>query len=174
MSLLAILAANAGLPIIEKILKRKLGDQGGQLAGDILQAIAVQAKVPVDGLESLANDMPGKVIDAMRTVETTSAADKVDLYLKQTEAQLAMFQAEQDGPAWVSAWRPAGMYLIGFLWLWNSVLLHIANAIWKIALPPMPFPDLIQLSGLYMGLYMGGHTVKDVVAKWAAHKVGGQ
>jgi hypothetical protein len=45
------------------------------------------------------------------------------------------------------------------------MLLHVANAIWKIALPPMPWDQLIYFSGLYMGLYMGGHTVKDVVAK---------
>lgn len=165
---LAAIALQAGFPIIEKILSRKLGDRGGRLAGDILQAIAEQARVPVDGLEDLAQTTPGQIIDAMRNVEGGAAADKVDLYLKETEAQLAMFQAEQEGPVWASAWRPAGMYLIGFLWLWNSVLLHIANAIWKIALPAMPFGDLIQLSGLYMGLYMGGHTVKDVVAKWVS------
>lgn len=171
---LAAIALNAGFPIIEKVLSRKLGDKGGRLAGDIIQAIATQAKLPVDDLEATADSAPGRIIDAMRTVETTTAADKVDLYLKETEAQLAMFQAEQEGPAWVSAWRPLGMYLLGFLWLWNSVLLHVANAIWKIALPAMPFSDLIQLSGLYMGLYMGGHTVKDVVAKWVGQKVGGQ
>ena len=61
------------------------------------------------------------------------------------------------------AWRPLGMYLIGFLWLWNVVLLHVANAIWKIALPPVEFAVLLQISAIYMGLYMGGHTVKATV-----------
>lgn len=26
--------------------------------------------------------------------------------------------------------------------------------------------NLLQLSGLYMGLYMGGHTVKDIAVRW--------
>lgn len=168
MSALSALALQAGFPLIEKILARKFGDKNGKLAADVLAAIAARARVPVGDLEGLVESNPGKVADAMRDVEANTAADKVDLYLKEQEAQLAMFEAEQEGPAWVSAWRPLGMYLIGFLWLWNAVVLHIANAIWKIALPPMPFADLIQLSGLYMGLYMGGHTIKDALAKWVA------
>jgi hypothetical protein len=59
------------------------------------------------------------------------------------------------------------MYLIGLLWIWNVIVLHVLNASLKIALPPMPFEQLMQLSGLYFGLYMGGHTIKDMVGKWA-------
>ena len=82
--------------------------------------------------------------------------------------QLATLAAEQDEPLWARMWRPGGMYLIGFLWLWNAVILHVANAIFKIALPPMPWDILMGLSSLYFALYMGGHTVKDLVGKWVA------
>jgi hypothetical protein len=30
----------------------------------------------------------------------------------------------------------------------------------------MPFEHLMGISALYMSLYMGGHTIKDVAAKW--------
>ena len=66
------------------------------------------------------------------------------------------------------AWRPGGMYLIGFLWLWNTVIINISNAALGTEFWPMEFERLIQLSGLYFGLYMGGHTVKDVISKWSA------
>lgn len=168
MSALVALALQTGLPILEKVLTRKLGPATGELAAEVIRAVAEKANTTPEEIEALAESTPGRVIEAMRDVEKGPVIDKIDLYLKETEARLAMFAAEQDGPAWVSAWRPAGMYLLGFLWLWNIVLLHVANAIWKVALPPVGFDTLIQISGLYMGLYMGGHTVKDLAAKWKA------
>lgn len=167
MSVLAAMALQAGLPIIQKILSRNLGDQNGQLATQVIGQIAARAQVAPEALEAAAETNPGQIIDAMRAVEKESPT-VLGLYAADLQLQLATLAAEQDEPLWARAWRPAGMYLIGFLWLWNAVILHVANAIWKTALPPIDTGTLIQLSGLYMGLYMGGHTVKDVVAKWVA------
>lgn len=168
MSALVALALKTGLPILEKVLTRKLGPATGELAAEVIRAVAEKADTTPEEIEALAESTPGRVIEAMRDVERGPVVDKIDLYLKETEARLAMFAAEQDGPLWARAWRPAGMYLLGFFWLWNIVLLHVANAIWKIALPPVGFDILVQISGLYMGLYMGGHTVKELAAKWKA------
>lgn len=165
MSAIAALALNAGLPIIEKVLTGKLGDTGGQLAAEVLGAIAKRVGVSPDQLDGVADQQPGQVIDAMRKVEAMSP-EIVGLYAAGLQGQFALLQAETAEGGWKAAWRPAGMYLLGFLWLWNVVLLHVGNAIWKTALPPMPFPELFQVSGLYMGLYMGGHTLKDVASKW--------
>ncbi len=162
---LAAIALNAGFPIIEKLLNKKLGDKNGTLAATVLRSLADSAKVAPEALDQLAEENPGRVIDAMRAVEPTTP-QMLALYASEGQMQMAALEAEQNEPLWARAWRPAGMYLIGFLWLWNAVLLHIANAVWTIALPPMPFQDLIQLSGLYMGLYMGGHTIKDMMAQW--------
>ena len=165
--ILADMALKAGLPFVDKLLRRKLGDRDGQLVGQVVTAIAARAGLRPDELETVADTTPGRVIEAMRAVEA-STPDMIAAYDRDLQLQLATLEAEQDEPVWMRAWRPAGMYLLGFLWLWNSVLLHVANAIWMTALPPMPFTDLIQLSGLYMALYMGGHTVKDVVKTWVA------
>ncbi|MES2435077.1 MAG: hypothetical protein V4586_14795 [Pseudomonadota bacterium] len=165
--ILADMALKAGLPFVDKLLRGKLGDRDGQLVGQVLTAIAARAGLRPDELEPMADTTPGRVIEAMRAVEA-STPDMLAAYDRDLQLQLATLAADQDEPVWMRAWRPAGMYLLGFLWLWNSVLLHVANAIWKTALPPMPFTDLIQLSGLYMGLYMGGHTIKDVIGKWVA------
>lgn len=165
--ILADMALKAGLPFVDKLLRGKLGDKDGQLVGQVVNAIAVRAGFPSEELDAMAETMPGRVIEAMRAVEA-STPDMLAAYDRDLQLQLATLAADQDEPLWMRAWRPGGMYLIGFLWLWNSVLLHVANAIWKIALPPMPFTDLIQLSGLFMGLYMGGHTIKDVIGKWVS------
>ena len=43
------------------------------------------------------------------------------------------------------------------------MIVHVANAIWRIALPPTDFTVLVGMSSVYMALYMGGHTLKDFV-----------
>jgi hypothetical protein len=164
MSALATLALQAGLPVIEKLLSKKLGDQNGQLATTVIRAVAERAGTTPEEVEALATDNPGRVIDAMREVERMTP-EMVGLYAAEVQLQLAMAEAEQSDPAWMRAWRPGWMYLLGFLWLWNLVLLHVANAVWKIALPPLPTTDLLALTGLFLSLYMGGHTVLRALGK---------
>jgi hypothetical protein len=102
---------------------------------------------------------------AMVAVEG-DVAELAPLYAAEIAARQETFAAEREEPLWVRAWRPLGMYGLGFFWLWNLVLLHVANAVWKIALPPTDLSVLMQISALYMSLYMGGHTAKDLMAKW--------
>lgn len=164
MSVLASLALQSGLPLIEKLLSKKIGDQGGALATAVISAIATRAGVLPDAVEDLAAATPGKVIEAMREVERASP-ELLAAYDRGLQLQLANLEAEKDDPAWMRAWRPGWMYLLGFLWLWNLVILHVANAVWKIALPPLPTTDLLALTGLFLSLYMGGHTVLRVLGK---------
>lgn len=164
MSALATLALQAGLPVIEKLLSKKLGDQNGQLATTVIRAVAERAGTTPEEVEALAIDNPGRVIDAMREVERMTP-EMVGLYAAEVQLQLAMAEAEQSDPAWMRAWRPGWMYLLGFLWLWNLVVLHVVNAVWKIALPPLPTTDLLALTGLFLSLYMGGHTVLRALGK---------
>lgn len=167
MSAIAGLALSAGLPIVEAILSRRLGDANGRLAGDLIRAVAGRVGVEPDQVEAMATENPGRVIDALREAERVSP-EMLAAYDRELQLQIAALEADQDEPTWVRVWRPGGMYLIGFLWLWQIVILHVANAIFKIALPAAPFDVLMGLSGLYFTLYMGGHTVKDVVGKWVA------
>lgn len=166
------LAMQAGAPIVRDILSQRIGAKNTQLAEDVLGLIARRAGVGTDALPGLIQTSPTEVSKAIVSVENEDAAELIALYAQELEFAKTTLEADQDGAAWKSAWRPAGMYLIGFLWLWNVVILHVANAIAKTALPPVPFEQLLQLSGLYFGLYMGGHTIKDVIAKWAARGPG--
>lgn len=161
---LVALAIQIGAPMIRAALEQRLGADG-RLAAEVASAVARRAGVPVEGIDALAESEPGRVIDAMRIVEGETP-ELIRLRLAEAEAGAALARSEETDPVWMRAWRPGGMYLIGLLWLWNVVILHIANAVWKIALPIMPFEQLIQLSGLYFGLYMGGHTIKDLASKW--------
>lgn len=166
------LAMQAGAPIVRDILSKRIGAQNTQLAEEVLGLIARRAGVDTGALSDLTMTSPERVTKAIVEIENEDAPEMIALYAQELEFAQAALAADQDGSSWKSAWRPAGMYLIGFLWLWNVVILHITNAIAKTALPPVPFEQLLQLSGLYFGLYMGGHTVKDVIAKWAARAPG--
>lgn len=164
MSALGAIALQAGLPIIEKLLSKRIGDEGGKLATQVIQTIAERAGTTPDQIEAFAETTPGRVIDAMREVER-AAPELIAAYDRDLQLQLAALAAEQDDPTWMRAWRPGWMYLLGFLWLWNLVILHVANAVWKIALPPLPTTDLLALTGLFLSLYMGGHTVLRALGK---------
>lgn len=164
MSVLGAIALQAGLPILEKLLSKRIGDEGGKLATQVIQTIAERAGTTPDQIEAFAEATPGRVIDAMREVER-AAPELIAAYDRDLQLQLAALAAEQDDPAWMRAWRPGWMYLLGFLWLWNLVILHVANAVWKIALPPLPTTDLLALTGLFLSLYMGGHTVLRALGK---------
>lgn len=167
---LITLAAQLGAPFVRQILSRHLGPGGGQLAADVLTRIADRAGMPVEALERLDTDaMTGPqseaLVNAIHEVEQMSP-ELVELYMRGLEGQFALLQSEQTDPAWIRAWRPLGMYFTMFLWLWQVVVLHVANAIWKIALPPADWQALIWWTSLYLSLYMGGHTIKDAMAKW--------
>jgi len=162
---LIALAAKVGAPVVEKILTRHLGGTGGTLAGEVIRTIADQAGVPPEALDNLATEYPEVVEQAIRDTEAV-APEIIALQTAELEGKLAIFESEKTEPVWVRAWRPLGMYGLGVLWFWNVIFLHVANAYWKIALQPMPFEHLMGISALYMSLYMGGHTIKDVAAKW--------
>lgn len=161
------LALQAGAPLVRDILSKRLGAKNTELAEGVLGLIATRAGVNADELLDLANTKPEAVTEAIVGVEVDEVPGLLAIYAQDMEFAQVALAADQNGAAWKSAWRPAGMYVIGFLWLWNVVLLHVINAVFKIALPPMPFEQLFQLTALFSGLYMGGHTAKDVAGKVA-------
>ncbi|WP_288960032.1 hypothetical protein [uncultured Sulfitobacter sp.] len=164
-ALLISLAAEIGAPIIEKILSKKLGESTGGLVSNIIRAIADHAGASVDDLSDLARDEPELVKSAIAEVEAM-APEMIALYSQELEYQRTAMELDAKGPLWTWAWRPAGMWGLGVLWFWSVIVLHVANAYFKTALPQPPYDILMGLSALYLSLYMGGHTVKAVAGKW--------
>ena len=165
-SALISLAGSIGAPLIEQVLAKRIGAGNADLVSNVLAEIAGQLGVAPEEVEGLAEADPGRVETAIIEAEAT-LGERVALYTQGLEYQLAALKAEAGDPVWMRAWRPAGMYVLGFLWVWAIVLLHVANAIFKIALPQPDLWVLFQLTALYMTLYMGGHTFKDFVStRW--------
>jgi hypothetical protein len=162
MSALVTIALNAGLPLIAKVIERRLGAGMGDLATDVIRRIAEALGVAPEAVDAEAARNPKAAADAMQNIEV-ELPDALEAYDRDLQLQLAHLAAEQDGGWFQRNWRPGGMWMLLFLILWNAILLHVLNAIFKIALPPMPWDILLAIAALYFGLYMGGHTVKAVM-----------
>ena len=165
--LLATVASSVGAPLVERILAGRIGAENAGLVSGVVSTIANYAGAMPDELPELHRDKPD-VLAAAVTAAETDAPELIALYASELESKTTLLLAEMKEPRWTWAWRPLGMYGIGALWFWNVIVLHVLNAVFKIALPQMPLGELFNLTALFLGLYMGGHTVKDAVGKVAS------
>lgn len=157
-----------GAPFLKKIIEGSLPPPRGNAAGMAVDVLAERIGVDPtpEAIVERYQEQPGVTGALIQEVEADPSV--ILAGVEQQKETNALFLAEmKTEPAWTWAWRPGGVYFLGFLWLWNVVLLHVLNAIFKIALPPMDLWLLFQLTILFLGLYMGGHTAKDGFAKFA-------
>lgn len=169
-SVLINLAARVGAPLVERALAGRIGQDNVDLAKTVLATVATYAGLSATEVENWAGSDDEAQRDTIEQAVLMAEADMpelIALHQSELEGKMRLLEAEQREPFWAWAWRPAGMWALGFFWFYNIALLHWLNAYFKIALPPVDFAVLLQISALYMSLYMGGHTVKDVMAKWA-------
>ncbi len=164
--LLATVAATVGAPLVERILAGRIGAENAGLVSGMIGAIAGHAGTTPEALPDLHRNEPDVLAKAIADAES-EAPELIALYAAELQSKTTLLLAEMKEPRWTWAWRPLGMYGIGALWFWNVVVLHVLNAAFKIALPQMPLGELFNLTALFLGLYMGGHTVKDAVGKVA-------
>lgn len=165
--LIAGLAKEIGAPLVEKIVARRLGPVGGELAGQVIRTIAEKAGVEPDRLPNLAeSDLP-----RLEKAIVETEAETPELVAAWTESQklaIDLQRAEMEqGPTWTWAWRPGWMWFFAFLWAWALVASPMINALWMLGLPSIDLAILLSLNGLYMALYMGGHTVKAWIGRKA-------
>jgi len=162
MSALIALAKEIGAPLVRKTLEKRIGTGNAHLAETVVTAIADRLGQTPGNLDAYVQGWPDEARHAVEEVER-ALPDMLEAHELSVQLQTAEMSKK---PGWISAWRPVMMYLIGFLWAWALVILHVANAIWKIALPPVDLSQLLALTALYLSLYMGGHTVKEVAKSW--------
>jgi len=154
-------AGKLALPFVKKIIGEKLGGEG--LAGDLIDIIAQKLGLPA---EKLPGAEPATLEKALVEVEPMAA----DMLAKHIESQRLATELQQaeiaNGPVWAWAWRPGWMWLLGLFWLYGLMLRPIVNAAFGAEIEPVDLSILMALTGAYLALYMGGHTVKDAVKRW--------
>lgn len=161
-AILATIAGGVIAPVIKKILEDKIGGVGGELAGKVIDVIAEKAGVPVDKLDEAPN-LP----EAIAAAEP----EAVEILAQHVESQRLMnenlkAELDQGGPIWTWAWRPGWMWLLAFVWLYALVLRPLVNAGLGASIEAVDLGILMTLTGVFTGLYMGGHTALKGIEKW--------
>lgn len=168
----AVIAAakRVGAPLVKSLLEKHVGGAASDIGGQIIDAIAEKADVSPVELEDVAEE---DLDMAVASVEH-EAPELVAEYVKSQQLAVDLMKAEMDkgGDAtWTWAWRPFWMWLLAALWLYGLVLRPLANAALGATIEGVDLPLLMTLTGMYLALYMGGHTVKDFVKeKWGGSK----
>jgi len=145
------------------ILGSAIGGPAGGIATTIGREIARELGVgsPQEAARTIANDP--QAVEKLRGYEAAHAEELA--LLGQEQRHMSEILAREDkGPWWQHAWRPAMMWLLGFLWLNQLFLVPvILNGMMARSIGIPPYDVLITLTGIYMALYMGGHTLKRAV-----------
>lgn len=155
-AILAPILAKSGAGILADAVRGK-SPAAATVIERVGDALLVPAGTPQERAEAIADryaDEPEATATVIREVEaenpemwrTIAAADQV---------RAETFRAEHEAGLFAWAWRPGWMYLLGALWTWAA----IGTAL---SLPVIDFATLLALTGIYTGLYMGGHTAKRV------------
>ena len=156
--ILAGIAAEVGAPLIKKILEPKIGASGGALAETVIQTIAEKAGAEPIDLPAL--DRPS-LETAIRQAEA-EAPELIAVYAAGLEGQFALLQAETKEGIWQSAWRWGWMYLLAAFWIWRIIVLPVLNRTTDHPIEPIDLAVLMTLTSWFIGLYMGGHTIKEL------------
>ncbi len=157
-SIILAAAVRVGAPIIGNVIKGTIGGTGGDIAESVIKSIADRMDLePAD----IANASAESIENAVRQVEL-DAAELLPIWLKGVEGQFALLQSEAKEGLLQSGWRWGWMYLLALLWIWRIVVLPIVNAGFGSQIEAIDLAVLLTLTSWFIGLYMGGHTVKEL------------
>lgn len=141
-----------------------IGGPGGAIATRVGRQVLreIGAQTPEEAATRISAG-EAETLERLRDLEHRHE-DEWRLLAAEQAHMAEMLQRDSRGHWLERAWRPAMMWLLELLWLWGLLLAPLINAFSApayVALPP--FETLLGLTGLYMALYMGGHTVKSVM-----------
>lgn len=150
-------AVSLGAPTIGAAL-------GGPVGAQVGEAVAVALGVPAtpDAVSTAVKADPG----ALGAIEADPPTDITEWLLIHARAAAALTKTESERETWFSwAWRPAMSWLLIVMWAWALLILPIVDAITRVGISPVSTPDLLNLSGIWMVVYGGGHTLKAVLQR---------
>lgn len=161
-------AARAGAPIVKGILEKHLGGTAGEIGGTIIDAIASQAGVTPDKINTLPEPQIEAAVAAVERQSPQLILAHVEAQRESNRLQLA----EMNKEGWFGwMWRPAGMWLMLVCVAWLMFLRPLFNAlIWGLGSTVqvevgLDITNFLAIFTIYTGLYMGGNTLIRTVKK---------
>lgn len=149
-------AAKIGAPIIRSILQDKLGGAGGVLADVVLEKVAGKAGVSLEELPTLSQTSLDVAVRSVEREGPEIILAHLEAHREMNRVQLA--ELEKSEGTWTWAWRPAWMWLLGFLWVYALVFQPLIKAALIPNLGIIDTAILMGVTGVFVTFYMGGHT----------------
>ena len=188
------LLLDLGGKALPKLVAMKFGAEAGEMARIALEAlgeafgVAPEPQAIEMAIERVAADDPQRARNAVAYAEMLTAEQLVGLAEvmragnEQQRQTNELLQAQLKAPGWRSDWLFVWQWLLMAFWAWTIALVHIANAAIRIATGTadwagLPAPDvamLTTLTGMYLALHMGGHTVLELMRGGALKRGGGR
>jgi hypothetical protein len=154
--IIAGVAAKIGAELVGKALGDRFGPAGGALAETVIGTVAEKLGVEPDALPNV----PAKELEKAVKATEADMPELIALWAKGLDGQFGLLKAEAKEGLVQSAWRWGWMYLLAVVWTWTWMAGPIVN---HFADQPIELPDrdtLTTVTGWFMALYMGGHTIK--------------
>ncbi|SFZ85986.1 hypothetical protein SAMN02983003_3158 [Devosia enhydra] len=173
-----------GAPMLAKLIGQRFGAGAQDIAQLALDVLAEQFGVAPtrEAVEAAIKPNQTTSVAKVRAAEERmpelllAEAEKMRAGNEQHRLTNELLLATQnEKPAWTWAWLYVWQWVLMGIWGWALLGVHVANAALRVfvgtsAEALLPAPDLatlMTLTGLYMGLHMGGHTVLELMrGKW--------
>lgn len=168
-----------GAPLLANLIGQRFG-KGAELVanqalGVLVQTLGLDEGAGRDDVDRFLAERPTGIATQIAEAEkrmpelliaqaqaSTQAAEAALL-----EQQMSAMVPTDAKPLWAWAWLYLWQYLLMLFWLWGLVGVHVANTVWGQNFPGPAITDLLTLTGLYLGLHMGGHTALEMMrGKW--------
>lgn len=179
---LAQILLSLGGHALAKVIGAKFGADMGELAKQALEALGqvFEVEPKPDVIEKRIRDVaasePAKAQEAVGYAEADFAprllayAEVLKAANEQQRQTNDLLNSEQEQGGLAAAWLWLWQYLLMALWSWAIVFVHLVNAaaraVGGAGVVPLPSPDLailMTLTGAYLALHMGGHTVLELM-----------
>lgn len=189
MSALTDLLVSLGGNALASVIGKKFGPEMGDLSKQAIEGLA-----QIFGAEPTEEAVAAKVQDVQKASPAQAEAwvayaeadmaPKLLAYAEILKAgneqqrqtnELLLAEQKEGGPAawWLWLWQ----YLLMAIWVWVIFLVPIGNAVLRVvgqdaALATVDATVLMTLTGAYLALHMGGHTVLELMRGGAIGSAG--
>ena len=146
--------AKAGLGVLSQAIGGPLPNMAGEAVRTVLDVIGVTT--PAEATKRIAVDPA--IVERLQTLDASPEMAEIAMAQEARASALTAHEIAAGGFAYW--WRPAGAWLVVWLWFQNCTVAIFFG------LPQIPWSELFAFSALFLSLYMGGHTVKSLADRY--------
>lgn len=163
--ILGPILAKVGAPILKSILVNEVGGRTGQVGSVVIDVLSAALGVDPtpEAIDAAHKADPVATETIIKQVEDSGAA--MTAFAEALKSRDALLAGEDLKGFFSWGWRPGLSWSLIFLCLWTWVLVPLVNAAMHTQVAGPAPGDILTLGGLWLTIYGGGHTVKEIWGK---------